>query len=103
MLADKPTQLHSLSVATNFLDLCLLSAIGKLGKQGVLRHLTLATGGTNLKADGIKEIMSSCVGLESFVLNDVEGESGRDLSDSRSAGQAYLENGGRLASQLEKD
>ena len=103
MLADLPSHLHTISLATNFLDYSLLTAVGKLGRQGVLRHLKLETGGTNLKVDGVKELMSSCIGLESFILNDVEGESDVSFADSRSIRQEYLEDGGKLATQSEED
>ena len=74
MLADHPSALHTLAISTHFLDLSLAIAVGRLGTQGVLRYLELSTSGTNFKADSIQEIMSGCRGLESFVLNDIEGE-----------------------------
>lgn len=77
MLANYTSVLHTLAISTHFLDLTFATAVGQLGSQGALRHLELSTSGTNFKVDSLKEIMSSCRGLASFTLNDVEGERAR--------------------------
>lgn len=63
-----------LDISTHFLDSNMLSSIGQYGELGSLRRLILATTGTRLTADGLKQALEGCPALESFVLKDGEGK-----------------------------
>ena len=73
MLSDHLTSLISLNLSTPFFDMGLMSAISRIGAFGTLRHLEFATTGTKLTAEGLKEAVEGCRGLQSLTLHDVEG------------------------------
>lgn len=72
--AEGRARMTSLDLSTHFLDLALLTSIGQYGALGSLKHLTLATSGTRLTADGVQAALEGCVALESFTLKDGEGK-----------------------------
>lgn len=84
-----------LDLSTHFLDTTILSSIGHYGALGSLTHLTLATTGTRLTAEGLKQALERCSLLEKFVLKDGEGER-RSLSLSLSLARSKLTVPGRL-------
>ena len=60
-------------LSTHFMDLTLLSAVGRLGSFGNLRRLELGTSGTKVNAECLQVVLKMCTGLEALVLKDVEG------------------------------
>lgn len=73
MLSDYPSLLTTLKLSTNFFDMGLLTSISRVGSWGTLCHLDFAANGTKLTAEGLKEVIEGCRGLESLTLNDIEG------------------------------
>lgn len=69
-----PHRLHTLSLATHFLDSRLCKAVANFGALRTLKHITLSTTGTKLNAECLKDVLRGCAVLESLKLSDVEGE-----------------------------
>ncbi|KLT42684.1 hypothetical protein CC85DRAFT_76887 [Cutaneotrichosporon oleaginosum] len=71
--SHQPPRLHTLSLATHFLDLRLCRAVANFGSLGSLKHVTLSTTGTKLNAECLKDLLTGCSALESLKLTDIEG------------------------------